>query len=589
MSERCARAASACAPAVVAALLVGCDSPYQRQGILSDDVAHRLSSMEAGDVARLGESGPLASSIVAPPTPEELAALQPGQRGLEVDLAAVRAATLENNLGIKVVRIDPAIANERVLRERAKFEWTFGVGAEGGRNVNFAPPLQAEIWNAEVRPNLNIPLADGGQLDVDWRLMYFDDQFPSLVPNDSNGYQSVPRVSLNQPLLRGGGRLVNESSILVAEFGQRRVEVRTRLMVHRLLADAERAYWRAYGARRAFDIAVDGYRRAVEQVAVAERLAQSRMAATTEVIKARYLAVSQVDDVIAASELFRSRSRELKQAMNRQDVPLDDSVVLGFSSPPEDRQYRFVAQAVLETALRQRSDMMEAELAIAESTLGIQVAQNGLLPRLDAFGTVAPVGFGQSLGGAVTDTGADASTVFSFNTGLRLEIPLGNEAAKADLRMALYRRLKELATSQDRRQTITREVFDAVSRTGTGWQAMVSTRQGVDLATRAYDGVRTLYERRFATITDLTQSLMQLTEAQRAQAMAEVGYQLALLDLADASGLLPGRAGLSIESDIPLPAPEAGDPGSDPDAFLEIPPLLEAERTTPGASAPGAG
>ena len=379
-----------------------------------------------------------------------------------------------------------------MLRERATFEWTFGIGAEGGRNVNFAPPLQAEIWNAEVRPNLNIPLADGGQLDVDWRLMYFDDQFPSLVPNDSNGYQSVPRVSLNQPLLRGGGRLVNESSILLAEFGQRRVEVRTRLMVHRLLADAERAYWRAYGARRAFDIAVDGYRRAVEQVAVAERLAQSRMAATTEVIKARYLAVSQVDDVIAASEMFRSRSRELKQAMNRQDVPLDDSVVLGFSSPPEDRQYRFVAQSVLETALRQRSDMMEAELAIAESTLGIQVAQNGLLPRLDAFGTAAPVGFGQSLGGAVSDTGADASTVFSFNGGVRLEVTLGNEAAKADLRMALYRRLKELATSQDRRQTITREVFDAVSRTGTGWQAMVSTRQAVDLATRAYDGVRAL-------------------------------------------------------------------------------------------------
>ena len=70
MSERRAQAASACASAVVAALLVGCDSPYQRQGILSDDVAHRLSSMEAGDVARLGEAGPLASSIVAPPTPD---------------------------------------------------------------------------------------------------------------------------------------------------------------------------------------------------------------------------------------------------------------------------------------------------------------------------------------------------------------------------------------------------------------------------------------------------------------------------------------------------------------------------------------
>jgi len=571
--------------ASVIAALAGCDSPYQRQGILSDEVAHRLSTYGNGDLSALGEVGPLPASDLAPPSPEELAGLEPGQRSEALELASVRAAVLENNLGIKVVRIDPAIANERVLRERAKFEWTFGIEADGGRDVNFAPPLQAEIWNGEVRPNLNVPLADGGQLDVDWRLLYFDDQFPSLVPQDSNGYQSVPRFSLTQPLLRGAGRLVNESSILLAEFGQRRVEVRTRLAVQQLLVEAERTYWRAYGARRAFDIAVESYRRAVEQVGVAQSLAEARMAAATEVVKARFLAVSQVDDVIIASELFRARSRELKQAMNLPDVPLDDSVVLTFATEPERRQYSFLPQAVLDTALRQRTEMLEAELAIAESTLGVQVAQNGMLPKLDAFGTAAPVSFGQSLGDAVGGGGADGSTIFSFNAGVRFELPLGNEAARSDLRAALYRRLKELATSQDRRLTITREVYDAVSRAGTGWQALIATRQATELASRAYDGVRALYERRAATITDLTQSLLQLAQAQRSEAGAEVRYQLALLDLSDAAGLVPGRAGLSIDSDIPLPTPESGDPGSDPDAFLRVPPLLEAERTQPGSAA----
>jgi outer membrane protein TolC len=559
-----------------AAALAGCDSPYQRQGILSDEVKTRLQSVEQGDPSSFGEAGPLPSASMAPPSPEELARLEPGQRGERVDLAGVRAAALEHNLGIKVVRIDPAIANERVLRERAKFEWTFGLVADGGRDVNFVPPLQQELWNAEVRPNLNVPLATGGQLDVDWRLMYFDDEFATLVGDESVGYQSAPRVTMTQPLLRGGGRLVSESSILLAEFGQRRVEVRTRMMVQQQLLDAERAYWRAYGARRAFDVALESYRRAVEQVSVAERLAEARTAAATEVIKARYLAVSQVDDVIAASERFRARSRELKQAMNRPDIPLDDSVVLEFGSEPELRRYTFVPQAVLDLALRQRAELLEAELAIAESALGIQVAENGMLPKLDAFGTTAPIGFGRSVGGAISDTGTDATTTMSFMAGVRLEVPLGNEAARADLRSALYKRLKDLATSQDRRLTITREVYDSVSRASTGWQSMVATRQAVELAGRAYDGVKTLYERRAATITDLTQSLLQLVEAQRSQAASEVDYQLALLDLADAAGLLPGRAGLSIESDIPLPSPEAGDPGADPESFLRVPPLLEA-------------
>ena len=566
------------------AALVACESPYRDRGILSKDVSEQLAHIDGADFAALGETGPLPSNAVAPPTPEELAGLDPGQRQQNVDLSEVRASVLENNLGIKVARIDPAIANERALRERAKFEWTFGLIADGGRDVNFEPPLQAEIWNASVQPNLNVPLADGGQLDVDWKLLYFKDELNALVNEDGTGYQSAPRVTLTQPLLRGGGRLVNEASILVAEFGQRRVEIRTRMMIQQFLVDAERSYWRAYGASRAFDISLESYRRAVDQVAVAERLAAARMAANTEVTKAKYLAVSQISEVIAASEQLRARSRQLKQAMNRSDLPLDDSVVIKFTSGPELIQYRFVPQTVLDIALRRRTEMLEAEVAIAEATLGIQVAQNGLLPKLDAFGTTAPVGFGTDLGSAIGGNGADGSMSVAFNAGVRLQVPLGNEAAKADLRAALYQRLKELATGQDRRLSISREVYDTVSRTKTGWQLVVATRQAVDLAARAYEGVRILYEKRASTITDLTQSLTQLSDSQRSEAVAVVNYQLALLDLADATGMVPGRAGLSIDSDISLPAPESGDPGSDPDAFLKIPPLLEAERTTP---APG--
>ena len=581
------RAALALAVALAAGV-AGCDSPYQDRGILSKDVAGRLDRLDGGGLEQLGEAGPLPPSTAAPPKPEELAALEAGQRRAPLDLADVRAAVLENNLGIKVARIDPAMANERVRRERARFEWTFGILADGGRDVNFEPPLQAELWNAEVRPNLNVPLADGGQLDVDWRLLYFNNELNSLDPDEGTGYQSVPRVSLTQPILRGGGRLVAESGILMAEFGQRRVEVRTRLQVQQLLVEAERGYWRAFGASRAFEIALESYRRAVEQVSVAERLAEARMASGAEVVKARYLAVSQVDDVIAASELLRSRSRLLKQSMNRDDLPLDDSVVLEFRSGPELVQYRFSPQTVLDVALRRRSEMLEAELAIAESTLGIQVAQNGLLPKLDAYGTVAPVGFGDTLGSAVGGSGQNGLLDLAFNAGVRLQVPLGNEAAKADLRSALYQRLRELATSQDRRLSITRDVHDSISRTRTGWQAVVATRQGVELASRAYEGVRILYERRASTITDLTQSLLQLADAQRAEAASVVSYQLALLDLSDAAGMVPGRAGLSIDTDIPLPSPESADPGSDPDAFLEVPALLEAPRTAGETSAPGA-
>jgi len=148
--------------AALASAACACDSPYRDRGVLSQDVAERLGRLDGADLAQIGEAGPLPPNAAAPPSPDELAVLEPGQRKQAVDLSDVRAAVLEHNLGIKVARIDPAIANERVLRERAKFEWTFGLIADGGRDVNFEPPLQEELWNANVRPNLNVPLADGG-------------------------------------------------------------------------------------------------------------------------------------------------------------------------------------------------------------------------------------------------------------------------------------------------------------------------------------------------------------------------------------------------------------------------------------------
>ena len=86
--------------ASVIAALAGCDSPYQRQGILSDEVAHRLSTSGNGDLSALGEVGPLPAPDLVPPSPEDLAGLEPGQRSEALDLASVRAAVLENNLGI---------------------------------------------------------------------------------------------------------------------------------------------------------------------------------------------------------------------------------------------------------------------------------------------------------------------------------------------------------------------------------------------------------------------------------------------------------------------------------------------------------
>ena len=50
------------------------------------DVADRISRIDGSDLSALGPAGPLPPADVAPPTPEELGALEPGQRRVAVDL-----------------------------------------------------------------------------------------------------------------------------------------------------------------------------------------------------------------------------------------------------------------------------------------------------------------------------------------------------------------------------------------------------------------------------------------------------------------------------------------------------------------------
>jgi len=66
--------------ACAALATTACESPYRDRGILDKDVAARLGRIDGADLAALGQAGPLPPSTVAPPTPDELAGLEPGQR-----------------------------------------------------------------------------------------------------------------------------------------------------------------------------------------------------------------------------------------------------------------------------------------------------------------------------------------------------------------------------------------------------------------------------------------------------------------------------------------------------------------------------
>src|SRR5205823_4459239 len=115
-----------------------------------------------------------------------------------------------------------------------------------------------------VTPGVRIPLLTGGEIDlsVPMSRLETDNAFSTLNP----AYTATPAARLSLPLLRGFGVASNARGIRVAFYESQAAQARTKLEVIRVLADAERAYWRLYAAARELEVHKQEYSLAVAQL-----------------------------------------------------------------------------------------------------------------------------------------------------------------------------------------------------------------------------------------------------------------------------------------------------------------------------------
>ena len=135
--------------------------------------------------------------------------------------------------------------------------------------------------------------------------------------------------------------------------------------------------------------------------------------------------------------------------------------------------------------------------------------------------------------------------------GLQLLVPLGNEAAKSRLRQAFYQRRLRLATRDNRKALIELEVLNAADKLDANWQRILAGRQRAILDGRLFTAEKRQFELGLRTSTDVLQAQTNFANAQSAEILALAEYQIALVDLAYATGTLLGAAKIQWEPIVP--------------------------------------
>jgi outer membrane protein len=476
---------------------------------------------------------------------------------LSLSLEQCRAFALTNNLQLKATLIDPTIAAERLSEEEAKFEASFlanvSMDQREGQSVSQYTGIYGTVDKRTTTDlGVQVPLRTGGSVQFDVADSRISSNAPGVLADPY--YESSASISLSQPLLRNAGEWFNTHSIRLAGYESQITDARTKLEVITVLAAVDRVYWRLYAARRELEVRKQQHDLALAQLDQVRRLVDVGQRAEVEIVRAEAGVAQQLEAIIIAENNLRDREREAKRVIQKPGLDMRSPTVVIPMTEPDLIRYDLDRAQLVRTGMDMRMELLELQLQLLEDASNLDFARNQTLP-------LVTLGYSYNVSGAGITRGDSYDVLFdnTFNNqhlGLQATIPIGNEAAKSRLRQAIYERRKRLATRKDRESTVEQEVLNAADSVETNWQRILAARQNTILQNRLYEAEKRQFEVGLRTSTDVLDAQTKFADAQSSEITALAEYQIALVDLAYATGTILGADRIQWE---PIVSPTSGE------------------------------
>ena len=508
----------------------------------------RLQEIETVRLEQLSQSEPVSVEEAAANAAARAVAVEEPPESIELNLAEIRAAALANNLDLEVELVNPSLAEEIVAEEEAQFEpLLFGsaewIRLDADSTVLDVPGHRSRLSSFDA--GVQIPLRTGGTVTVELPFSRFDDQTPptGTSANESNiidpVYRAGLKFSISQPLLRNAGIRANTHTIRVAKYQRDVADARTKLEAIRILANADRAYWLLYAARRELDVRQKQYDLALQQLEEARQRVAAGAAPKIEIMRAESGLARRLEAIIIADTTVRRSERDLKRIMNRPSLPMESRTAILPETSPNPVGLDLDADALADYAVANRMEMLELELQLAIDASTVDFERNATLPLVMLDYTYTTNGLGDSYNDAFRESSGVSFADYSI--GITAEIPIGNREAKARLRRAMLQRIQRLATRDRRELAIRQEVYDALDQLAQNWQRILAAGQEVILAHKTWEAERRQFEVGLRTSTEVLEAAARLADAQSREIRALAAYEVSQVDIAFATGTLLGQ------------------------------------------------
>ena len=479
-----------------------------------------------------GQTGPLATfdpgwwnPLVARP----LTDAEP----LALTLEQVLISALANSKQIQVFSELPLIRETAITEASSAFDWTAFINARWddrsdpiGSTLTAGPGISRfRDHQVSLDSGARRRTRTGGQVQIAQQHGFQDNNSQFFVPDP----QGTSRLTLNftQPLMRGRGRVYNESLIVLARIDKAVANDEFRRQLETHLLEVSRAYWALYLERAVWYQKTNSYLRGKR---ILERLEQRRGldAQTSQIVSARAAMKQRQAELTRANAAVRNAESRLRALVN--DPLLMQREIIPADAPRFDYQPVDLNEVVT-VAFQQRPEVGQAVKQVRAAGVRMEMSRHEILPLLNLVTEAYVAGLedrGQVFASWVRqfDTGEPG-----YGIGLQYEVPLYRRGARARLqrrRLELRQLEAQYATTLE---TVRLEAEVAVREVETAYTELEtlalrwSQLPGEDVTSSL-------------ALENLLHSQERLAESEFAYLKAQLTYNLSLVNLKRAAGLL---------------------------------------------------
>jgi outer membrane protein len=475
-----------------------------------------------------------------------------------------RATTLPELLQIAVrqapslqaARIDIAVAEARIEQTWARNDWVASGQLKGVRTGTI--PEGSTTINGETQlggtADLSRALPTGGTVDLHVATGYdkLDYTFSATNPltgqpiqqsGTSTTWTNDISGSITQPLLRNRGRRLFEANEARATLARDVTVLARRLAAIQTVQTVLSSYWDLVLSEQTVAITQGSLDLARERLRVTQIGADGGKVPRSEIPAVLQIIATREEDVLNGELGVLNASIAMRRAAGMPIGP--GELGLRVATDLDTKDQPFDLGALVERAYAASPELAQLAKQDTSATIDVEVAENGLLPQLDAMLSLGPTGTAGTFGDAAKDVAEFKSIAISgtltFTQALGRHDALGRTREQHELK-------RKLAVSAvDLRAQLAQTMSRSVAQLELARRRVTLSQRAIELANENIKIETDRFNLGKSTNFDVLNRLEELRQAELRKAQALIDWHKAEVVIQALTGDLLPMYGISVD------------------------------------------